>query len=177
MTARMALRFAFYRAITVLVGGLVAIGLYVLLISFGPQLEGRIFPVVDLYALVDVRAEENGGISFSTRFEKERDCYYYGVSWFAPDERGDLARIQLMPLTADPTAPMTGPVGPRVGRRNVLYPPAGTTQLFAVMHHACGWPWQTRTVIGPFPIGEDGLPFNPPELVARIEERDRQQQP
>lgn len=149
------LREAFDNALKVLGGGIVAFCLYLALVSFGPGIEGRFFPVITKYELHNVRSVGDGGFSFRASFTKTRDCTYFGVTWFAQDEFGNLTRIQLGKVDAGP--PMTGPTGLRLGDRVVLYPPAGTVSIFGLNHHECGTPWQTRTMVGPFPI-VDRLP-------------------
>lgn len=156
---RSALIFAVWRAGAVLWGGLVALGLYILVITFGPSIEGRIAPVLINYELTEVRSEENGGFSFVSRFYKQRDCSAYGTAWFAQDpQTGDLGKINARRLD-DPGPIETGPTGPRVGTRQAFYPPAGSRFIMGVANHDCGYPWQTRTPLGPFPI-IDGLPVN-----------------
>lgn len=163
--AKDALKFAFHRALAVTWGGAVALGLYLGVVTLGPPIEGKVAPVVTGYTLNEVRAEANGGVSFIPTFIKQRDCTYYGVSWFAPDEGGNLVRLQVAPLGEDATAPRTGPLGAREGRRTVIYPPIGSQSILAIMNHDCGLVWQTRTPLGPFPIPTpgalpDGAPSN-----------------
>lgn len=149
------LREAWENALKVMGGGIVAFCLYLGLITFGPGLEGRFFPVIINYQLQNVRAVAEDGFSFRPIFTKVRDCTYFGVTWFAQDTEGNLTRLQLGRMEAGP--PMTGPTGGRVGDRVALYPPAGTVAIFGLNHHDCGAPWQTRTLVGPFPI-VDGMP-------------------
>lgn len=160
-SAGSAFSFAINRALAVIWGGGVALGLYLAIIILGPSIEGRYWPVIEGYHLEDVRGEPNGGVSFVPVFTKERDCTYFGVSWFAPNPDGNLVRVQVAPLDEDATAPQTGPMGPREGRRQVIYPPASATALLGIMNHDCGLIWQTRTVVGPFPISQ-GLPSAAP---------------
>lgn len=153
---RAGLREASSNALRVLLGGFIAFGFYVFLILFGPSIEGRFAPVLTDYRLENIRAKQGGGFSFRPAFTKVRDCTYYGVTWFAQSEGGELTRIQ-MGRTSDPGPPITGPVGARRGERVALYPPADTKAIFALNHHECGTPWQTRTMVGPFMIF-NGLP-------------------
>lgn len=150
------LKFAVYRAAAVIWGGIVALGLYILIVGVGPQLEGRVAPVVTNYTVNEVRAEANG-FSFIPRFFKARDCTAFGTAWFAPDADGDLAKV---PVEAQDTQPVqTGPLGWREGVRQSFFPPASATYILGVVNHDCGFIWQTRTALGPFPIIE-GLPVN-----------------
>lgn len=135
----------------VLGGGLVAALLYIGFIVTGPGVEGSFFPVLSDYELKNVRHVQNDGFSFRPSFTKTRDCTYFGVTWFAQDEAGNLTRIQLG-RNSNPGPPITGPTGLRIGERQTLYPPEGTTSIFALNHHECGTPWQTRTMVGPFQI-------------------------
>lgn len=144
------LREAWDNLVKVLGGGVVAFCLYLALVSFGPGIEGKFFPVITRYELTNVRAVGDGGFSFRPAFTKARDCTYFGVTWFAQDDLGNLTRVQLGRVDAGP--PETGPIGNRVGNRVVLYPPEGTVSIFALNHHECGTPWQTRTLVGPFPM-------------------------
>ena len=150
--AASAIRFAFIRLVAVAWGGFVALGLYLAIIILGPSIEGKYFPVIEDYTLTEIRQEPSGAISFVPIFTKVRDCTYYGVSWFAPDENGNLARMQVSPLGEDPTAPRTGPLGPRAGARLVITPPEGATSVIGVMNHDCGMIWQTRTPVGPYDL-------------------------
>lgn len=140
----------------VLAGGFVAFCLYLGLVTFGPGLEGRFFPVITNYQLENIRLINGGGFSFRPSFVKARDCTYFGVTWFAEDDTGDLTRIQLG-KQSDPSPPITGPVGQRTGERQTLFPPEGTVSIWALNHHQCGTPWQTRTMVGPFVV-EGGRP-------------------
>lgn len=149
------LREAVDNALRVLGGGIVAFCLYLGMVTFGPGLEGRFLPVIKDYQLDNVRMLQDGGFSFRPTFIKARDCTYFGVTWFAQDGDGNLTRIQLGRMDAG--SPATGPTGRRVGDRVVLHPPAGTTSIFGLNHHDCGPLWQTRTLVGPFPI-IDGRP-------------------
>lgn len=135
----------------VLGGGLVAALLYLGFVVVGPGIEGRFYPVITDYRLENIRTVQNGGFSFRPTFIKKRDCTYYGVTWFAEDDAGALVRIQLG-RQAQPGPPLTGPTGARLGDRVTLYPPEGTVSVFGLNHHECGTPWQTRTMVGPFPI-------------------------
>lgn len=168
--ASSAFRFAVNRALAVVWGGGVALALYLAIIILGPTIEGRYWPVIDNYHLEDVRPEDKGGVSFVPVFTKERDCTYFGVSWFAPNPDGNLVRVQVAPLDEDATAPRTGPMGKREGRRQVIYPPEGTTALLGVMSHDCGLIWQTRTPVGPF-LMVDGLPEGEPGPMPAPERR------
>lgn len=144
------LREAWENALKVMFGGVVAFCLYLGLVSFGPGIEGKFFPVIANYELTNIRAVSNGGFSFRPTFIKKRDCTYFGVTWFAQDEAGNLTRLHLGRMDAGP--PETGPTGGRVGDRVALYPPDGTVAVFGLNHHECGTPWQTRTLVGPYPL-------------------------
>lgn len=160
-----AVGYAMSRAGLVMFSGIVMLGLFMGFMAVGPGLEGQVNPTIKNYRLMDARTEPNGGMSFIPVFEKVRDCAYLGVNWFAPNERGNLVRIQVAPLETDPTAPKTGPVGRREGNRQVIYPPKGAKTVMAIMTHDCWSLWSTRTTIGPFPIA-DGIPYNWDEVDA-----------
>lgn len=160
-----ALRDAARNAWRVAVTAMVVLGLYIVFITFGPGIEGSYFPVLDNYRLTAVRSLQSGGFSFRPQFEKERDCDYYGVAWFAQDAAGNLTRVQVARNSEEAGPPETGPVGNRVGNRVTIYPPAGTTAIFGVNHHQCRLPWQTRTIVGPFAITNGNLE-NVPSLRA-----------
>lgn len=147
------LKFAFFNALRVLWGGIVAFSLLFVLVSVGPGIESKFFPVITNYELHNVRRIQGGGFSFRPDFVKERDCTYYGVTWFAQDATGSLSRIQLG-RQYQPGPPETGPTGKRAGDRVTLYPPAGTISIFGLNHHECGSLWQTRTMVGPFVLTE-----------------------
>lgn len=142
---------AFRNMMLVLGGGLFAALLYLGFVSVGPGIEGKFMPVLADYRLDAIRPLANAGFSFRPTFVKKRDCTYFGVTWFAQDETGNLTRIQLG-RQSQPGPPITGPIGRRVGERVSLYPPQGTLSIFGLNHHECGTPWQTRTMVGPFPI-------------------------
>lgn len=163
LTAKGALGYALGRAATVVWGGLVALGMYYFFVTAAPTLEGQWAPVVTRYALTEVRQEDNGGFSYISNFYKERDCVNQGSSWYAPNEYGDLVRLTPRRLTGDPQPPQTGPIGWRVGERQALYPPEGATYVLGVLNSDCRWIWQTRTTLGPFALGEDGLPILQPD--------------
>lgn len=146
----------------VLGGGVVAVGIYLIFISFGPGIEGRFFPVIGNYQLDNIRSLQDGGFSFRPTFTKERDCTYFGVTWFAQDADGNLTRIQLG-RQSNQGPPVTGPTGKRLGERQTLFPPQGTVSIFGLNHHECGTPWQTRTMVGPFPIIDGKLMPAPTE--------------
>lgn len=150
------LKEAMNNALRVLGGGVIAFALYLGLVTIGPGVEGKFFPVIADYRLENLRAVSNGGYSFRASFTKKRDCTYFGVTWFAQDPSGNLTRIQLG-RSNQPGPPITGPTGQRLGDRVTLYPPAGTVSIFGLNHHECGTPWQTRTMVGPYPV-IDGRP-------------------
>lgn len=137
------------KAWRVLVVGFVTCCMYLAVITWGPGIEGRFAPVITDYQLENIRLIQGGGFSFRPKFIKKRDCTYYGVTWFAESGEGDLTRIQLG-RQSDESPPLTGPVGRRTGDRQTLYPPEGTISIWALNHHQCGTPWQTRTMVGPF---------------------------
>lgn len=145
----------------VVFGGMIAGGLYLGTVTLGPGIEGKFFPVITDYQLMNIRAVSGDGFSFRGAFTKKRDCTYYGVTWFAQDQAGNLTRIQLG-RQSEAGPPITGPVGQRIGDRVTLYPPDGTVSIFGLNHHQCGTPWQTRTMVGPFAV-IDGRP-NPTVL-------------
>lgn len=148
---RSGLKEAWDNCVRVVIGGIIAFCLYLGLVSVGPGIEGRFFPVITDYHLENIRTVQNGGFSFRATFTKKRDCTYFGVTWFAQDDKGALTRIQLV-RQQQPGPPITGPTGKRVGERITMYPPAGTVQIFGLNHHECGTPWQTRTMVGPFAV-------------------------
>lgn len=154
------LREAWDNAVRVVGGGFLAFLLYWGVITWGPVIEGRIDPVIKNYKLENLRTLQNGGFSFRPTFEKPRNCTYLGVSWFAQDAAGVISRIQLG--RNDPGPPVTGPTGKRLGDRVALYPPEGTVQIWGFNQHECGWPWQTKTLVGPFLV-TNGRP-QPTEL-------------
>lgn len=145
------LREAVDNALRILGGGAVAALLYLGFVSVGPGIDGWMAPVIADYRLENVRRLSDGGFSFRPSFTKKRDCTYFGVTWFAKDEAGNLTRIQLG-RQMQPGPPLTGPTGQRIGDRVTLYPPAGSLSIFGLNHHECGFPWQTRTQVGPFDI-------------------------
>lgn len=162
MKASEALRFALARALAVLWGGLVAAGLYLTIVLMGPTIEGRYFPVVENYRLIDFRPTDDGaGVQFRASFVKVRDCAYYGVYWYAPDPEGNFVRLQVQQIGRDPVPPTTGPMGPRVSMPQAIFPPAGSQSIVGVMNHDCGLVWQTRTIIGPFDLA-NGKPIDAP---------------
>lgn len=153
------LREALGNAGRVMASGLLAFLLYWGFITVGPGLDGWANPVISDYRIEGVRSLQNGaGFSFRASFVKRRDCTYYGVTWFGMDNAGNLTRIQLGRSDAGP--PLTGPTGKRMGDRLTLYPPHGTTSIFGLNQHDCGWPWQTRTIVGPFTL-DHGKPEAP----------------
>lgn len=145
------LKEAWRNMLSVMGGGLFAAMIYLGFVTIGPGIEGKFFPVITNYKLENMRAVQNGGFSFRASFTKKRDCTYYGVTWFAQDAKGNLTRIQLA-RSDSPGPPITGPTGQRLGDRVTLYPPAGSLFIFGLNHHECGTPWQTRTMVGPFPV-------------------------
>lgn len=155
-SVRRGLSEAFRNMMLVLGGGVFAALFYIGFVAIGPGIEGKFFPVIANYKLENLRAVANGGYSFRPSFTKKRDCTYFGVTWFAQDASGNLTRIQLG-RQSQPGPPITGPTGLRVGDRVTLYPPEGTVSIFGLNHHECGTPWQTRTMVGPFPV-IDGRP-------------------
>ena len=165
MSARSAAMIAIWNALRIIWGGMIAFGLYLLFVTVGPSIEGKLFPVIKDYQLSDINKLENGGLAFNPTFDKVRDCTYYGVTWFSPDEKGNLSRIQTQ-RTGDyttATAPQTGPLGHRSGNTQIIVPPEGASQIFGIMHHDCGLLWQTRTTVGPFSLetGRVDKPIRP----------------
>lgn len=152
MSVRQALAFAWGRAVAVIWGGGIAFFLYVSLVQFGPGIEGRFFPVIEDYHLTQVETDPAGGFSFVPEFVKSRDCTYHGITWFAPDARGNLSRIQGRRDENANNPPETGPMGARTGVRQSLVPPADAKEISGIMFHECGFIWQTRTMVGPFPL-------------------------
>lgn len=157
MSARFSFRVAFRNAFHTLWSGVVVVALYLLVVGVGPAVEAKMFPVITGYHLAQPRHTSTGGITFYPEFEKTRDCTYYGINWFAPDERGNLIRIQSRRAEGPQVAPETGPVGQRRGERQYILPPAGTEQFYGIMHHQCGPLWQTRTQVGPFSMKDGRL--------------------
>lgn len=145
--------FAGKNALRTIWGGAVTVSMLFAFTAIGPGIESKFFPVITDYELQNIRRIQGGGFSFRPDFIKERDCTYYGVTWFAVDEKGDISRIQLG-RQYEPGPPETGPVGRRAGERVTLYPPEGTRSVFGINHHQCSSLWQTRTTVGPFMLVE-----------------------
>lgn len=138
----------FQRAYTFTVIALFIVLGYIILVSFGPRIETSYFPVV---MDAEVMAQQVAGpdeYRLRIAFTKVRACEYRGLQWFAghPDESFESATLRIDEETG------TRPVGRNLSQWWIVALPPGTVWQFGVVEHECGFPWTTRTILGPFRV-------------------------
>jgi hypothetical protein len=141
------------RAFDVCWAGIVALMFWIALITVGPVVQGRLFPVVSNFRLTEITQPGPDLLSFRPAFVKEMDCEYLGLTWFVKDDKGQVSRHQVSMFKTDGEVqgpPVTGPVGPRIGVLWEVPLKDQDREMFGLLHHSCGFPWESRTLVGPF---------------------------
>lgn len=147
-TGRMAFMFS---------GAFIALFFLVLLFSWAPTIETRLFPVLENERPVMERLDADGWTVFSLTVDKVRPCDLVdspeAIQWFAVLEDGSSMRVPFETLRDDVVRPGSLPDGVgryRLGGWRVKLPQEALTHTGALFYD-CHWPWTTVTRLGPFP--------------------------
>lgn len=159
-----ALAFAGKRFVDVWWTGLLMILFWGFAITVGPVIESKAFPVISHFRIAEIRAlPDPNTLSFRPAFRKTRECRYLGMTWFVKDDKGQIARHQVQ-LSKDTYEPTTSPPGEILGSWWDVGVSDGDREMFGVLHHSCGLPWESRSVVGPFRLsqGADKISYEAP---------------
>ncbi len=145
--------YAMKRVLDVWWTGVLALVFWLVLTSLGPYAETRWAPVVDRFHIVAIDDSDPDVVKFRPAFEKNRNCVYLGMQWFVMDDKGVVSRHQV--LTSDSVrTPMTFPVGPVLGDWWQVGTRDRDREMYGIMHHGCGLPWESRSLVGPFSVSK-----------------------
>lgn len=141
--------YAATRAFDVLWAGALALTFWICLITVGPVVQAKFFPVISDFRIVELAQPAADKVGFRPSFVKNYDCRYLGLTWFVKDEDGQASRHQITIAKDDPV-PESGPTGKRLGSMWIVPLKGSEREMFGVLHHSCGLPWESVTVVGPF---------------------------
>ncbi len=150
------LRPVFYagrRAAEVWWTGLLMLIFWLVLITVGPYLESRLWPVIDDFHIAEVDTSDPSIVKFRPGFDKTRPCTYLGMQWFVKDDTGRIARHQVV-VSDKAAVPTTYPMGVSLGGWWEVGIKDRDREMYGIMHHACGLPWESRSMVGPFTISK-----------------------
>jgi hypothetical protein len=139
------------RAFDVWWAGALCLVFWAVLITLGPVMEARLAPVISGFRLLSVSISPDNVATFRAVYGKSRDCDYRGMAWFKLDDEGraEPVEVRALPPSSDPR-----PLGQNVSTQwtLTLEPQPRVTRLFAVVQHSCGFPWQSRSPVGPITV-------------------------
>jgi hypothetical protein len=129
--------------------------------TLAPIVETTYFPVVSDFTVDDFKYDADGDPIISASFVKERNCEYRGSAWYVGTPRVEayLAQFKsdIRPFggrqTEDFYALYSRPLGRQsAGPWEIELPPRAKDKgtFFAVWRYACGFPWYTVQIVGPF---------------------------
>lgn len=125
--------------------GLVVLVVWSLIQFIGPRIEARWFPVVSDATIYDTAVNVADVYMFRYRFIKHRDCDLKSYAWYYIDKDS----IGPADITRDGPTP-SRPTGVnlsvwwRVGSGEKL-----PGDYFIDMRYDCGWPWASKSTLGP----------------------------
>lgn len=146
-------QFAAFRAVEVWWTGILMLVFWLVLITVGPYLESRLWPVISDFHIAQLDTSRSDVIAFKPGFRKGRSCTYLGMQWFVKDDQGRIARHQVL-ISEAARPPATYPVGESVGAWWEVGIKDRDREMYGVLHHACGLPWESRSLVGPFTISK-----------------------
>lgn len=146
------MRFAMYRAIKIMVGGSIAVGLYLIALIVGPVIETRFFPVTIFTEVAQQRIDAER-IKMDVAFSKKRSCEYKGSQWYVGAPKGSFEPV-IIDYHNGRDGDRTRPLGRNYDEDWELSVPKhlNAESAFMVLSYRCGLPWLTQTIAGPFPL-------------------------
>lgn len=124
-------------------------------LTVGPYLETRFFPVLDKLVIDEVTEISPDMTAVRVHFNKRRNCDFLGITWYRGNRNGTtdgFYRVELV-LLRDPndTSSPNRPIGyQKAGPWQVAMPAKSIrTESFVDMYHSCNPFWTTRTEFYP----------------------------
>jgi len=134
--------------IKVLCAAVILAAAFFTVLTVGPAIETRFFPVVSKLKITQVRADDDGNSVVYANYSKIRPCEYVGLAWYHGDPAGDFERISVVLLrkdgdTSSPNRPLgTQKAGPWIVG---ISPDELKGNSFARLSHRCNPLWLTTT--------------------------------
>lgn len=119
-------------------------------LTLGPKLETRFFPVYSQFQILKIKETDDGGTEVVFRYTKLRNCAPAGVTWFVGDPGGAYRQIELI-SNRPPLARVNRPLGENtsVPYKVDVAPAVLINQGFANIYNNCHPFWVTQSNIYP----------------------------
>lgn len=129
--------------------GLIALGAFAVL-TLGPTLESKFFPVYSKFQILKIEQTADGGSNVVFRYTKLRECRPAGVRWFIGDPGGAYRQIELL-SSRPPGVRVNRPLGENTSPPYYIdvSPEVLRTQGFADIYNNCHSLWVTQSSIYP----------------------------
>lgn len=135
-------------AIKVLCAGIILVAVFFTVLTVGPAVETRFFPVVSKLRITQIRSDPEGNSLVYANFRKLRECEYIGIAWYHGNPAGEFERIPVVLLRKDgDTSSPNRPLGlQKSGPWIISVPPDELkANSFARLSHRCNPLWVSTT--------------------------------
>lgn len=119
-------------------------------VTIGPALETRLYPVYSKFQIFSIKETADGGTEVIFRYEKLRSCPPAGVTWFIGDPGGAYRQVDFV-SNRPPMERVNRSLGENtsVPYKIDVAPAVLINQGFATIYNNCHPFWVTRSVIYP----------------------------